>query len=302
MKKFIIGMLASFTMFLSMADVHAKEIVADQLELCGASVRTAPWCDEALEGDTRQLQALQIVSISLTPKTGETWRELHLEKKRGITFTEVNDKGERVKTGRPVVPAVARVIAIPPSGNMEEAMLFQGLVSPDMSSVNVFLPADVNFIGWSIYVPSSEGKHALTLHGELVKLGGRHRDDGNLSPDITRLSESRIISTTLVTRGDGSGTIEALEATFVVHKLVHDRDGSFRVYSALPGTLAPISEDGTSVVGMYTNCRTAGQRLLERGNLRVDTAALAGAAATGGLTLVPQALQNVLALFRTSCR
>lgn len=281
---------------------EAKPVVPDQLELCGAFVRIAPFCGEALEVDTRQLQALQLIYVPLTPAVGERWSKEHREKRRGIGYTTTDERGQTVQTGRPVIAAVARVVAIPPSNNLDEAMLFQALVKPDASGMLVLLPAEGDFSGWSIYIVSSEGKHAVTLDGQMIKLGGRHRARNNLTLDVTRLPASRVTSTALVTRGDGSGWIEAFEATFVDHKLVHDRDGSIRVYSGLPGTFTPLSEGGTSVVAMYTNCRTAGQRLTERGNLRVDSVSVTAAVATGGLTAIPQVAQNFLALFRKSCR
>lgn len=303
MNKNFLWALAPLAIFLSMADAKAQTTpVSDQLEQCGAFVRIAPFCGESLEVDTRQLQAVQIVSVSLTPRALTEWTKIHQEKKRGIAYTAINDKGEKVSAGRPVINAVVRVIAIPASGNSDEAMLFQGLVSPDLSSVLVLLPAEGNFSGWNIYILSSEGKHALTLAGEFVELGGRHRTDGNLTLDIARLPASRIASTQLVQRGDGSGTVEALEATFLDHKLVRDRDGSTRVYSGLAGTFTPISDDGTSVVAMFSNCRTMGQRLVERANLRADSATIAAAPATFGLSLAPQIYSIGKAIIHRSCR
>lgn len=270
-----------------------KPIEADQLEQCGAYKKVAPFCAEALEVDTRQLQATQIILVPFTASVAEKWQKMHREKRRGIAYTEVNEQGETVRTGRPVLAAVMRLIAIPPSGNADEAMLFQALVKPDMSGVTAFLPADGDFRGWSLYILSSEGKYALTLSGELFKVSGRHLEDGNLVPDIARLPESRVTSTLLLRRGDGSGAIEALQAAFVDHHIVRDRDGSTRIYSGFAGTFTPISEDGTSVVSMYSNCRTGGQRVLERGTLRFDTMDVM----SGGITAAPKVIQNGLALF-----
>lgn len=300
MTKFLQIIIASAMVLGGVAEAHAKdkEVVADQLEQCGAFVRTAPFCNESLEADTRQLQAIQIIPVTLSSETAMEWAKLHREKKRGVSLVETNEKGEKVQTGRPALNAVARVIALPPSGLLDEAMLFQALVSPDMKSVMVFLPAEGDFRGWSIYILSSEGKHALALSGELIKLDGRHRTDGNLEPDVARLPVSQVAGTTLVTRGDGSNVIEDLEATFLDHVLVHDRDGTTRVYSGLRGTFTPSHENGLSVAMAYTNCRTAGQRLVERGNLRADTSVLIA----GPIVLAPQLVQNMLAVFRASCR
>jgi hypothetical protein len=301
LKKHILrGALALLMIATGATAGHAKSdesIKADQLEQCGAYKRVAPWCAEALEVDTRQLQDTQIILVPFTAAVAEKWQKMHKEKRRGIAYTEVNEEGETVKTGRPVLAAVMRVIAIPPSGKTDEALLFQALVKPDMSGVTVFLPADGDFQGWNLYVLSSEGKYALTLSGELFKVSGRHLNDGNLAPDTARLPESLVTSTLLLRRGDGSGAIEALEAAFVDHHIVNDRDldGNIirtRVYSGMAGTFTPISEDGTSVVASYSNCRTGGQRVLERGNLRLDTTDLAV-----GFTAAPKVIQTGFALF-----
>ncbi len=302
MKNLILGALALLTMTFGVTNVHAKEAIPDQLEQCGAFKNTAPFCGESLEVDTRQLDALQMYPVTLTPQMSAEWAKLHREKRRGIGYVETNEKGEKVKTGRPVIHAVARVIAIPPSGDLNETLLFQALLSPDMANATVLLPAEGNFVGWNIYILSPEGKHALTMSGQVIKLDGRHRTDGNIQPDAARLPESRLPSTLLVRRGDGSQAVETLQATFVDHVVVNDRDGSVRVYSGLKGTFTPLSEDTLSVATAYTNCRTVGQRLVERGNLRVDTGAIAAAGATGGLTLIPQVLTNLGAIFGSSCR
>lgn len=303
MTKFFSGMLLAFSLIISgVAEVHAKDKQPDQLEQCGAFVRTAPFCGEAVEADTRQLQALQMRFVALNPERSAEWAKLHREKRRGISYIETGEDGKKAKAGRPVIHAVARVVGVPPSGNTDEAMLFQALLSPEMSNATLLLPAEGNFTGWSMYILSSDGKHALTLAGEIIKLDGRHRDDGNLQPDLSRLPESRLAGTLLVTRGDGTGMIEMLEATFMDHVLVHDRDGSTRVYSGLRGTFTPLEEDGLSVATAYTNCRTAGQRLVEKGNLRIDTATIGAVGATAGLALVPQVFQNLRALFGSSCR
>lgn len=273
-----------------------------QLEQCGAFARVAPFCAESFEFDTRELLAIQIIAVTPSAETIEEWAKIHREQRRGVGFTTVNNEGEPVQTGRPVVTAVARVIAVPPSGNMEEAMLYQALVTPDTTSMMILLPAEGDFTGWSMYIIASEGKRAVTLAGQWVRLSGRHRDDGNLTLDLDRLPESRVTATTLVRRGDGSNAIESLQDTFVEHVLVRDRDGGTRVYSGLQYTFLPSSEGGMSVATAYTNCRTAGQRLVERGSLRVDTTAVVSAVATSGLSLVPQAFRNALALIRTSCR
>lgn len=303
MKKLFLLALAPMIAFSTAeADAKNQKPEPDQLELCGAYMRVAPFCGESLLVDTRQLSAMQIISVPLSPERGEKWAKLHREKRRGISYIETNEKGEKVSTGRPVIPAVMRVIATPPAGTSGKTMLFQALVNPDMTSMSVLLPAGGNFIGWSAYILSSEGKHALTMSGELIKVGKVHRNDGNLSLDLSRLPTSQITNSLFVTRGDGSGAIEALEAAFVDHKLVRDRNGETRVYSGLYGTFTPISPDGTSVVAMYSNCRKAGQRLVEKGNLRIDSTALLSGAATGGLTLLPQVIQNLLALRNKSCR
>lgn len=286
---------------ISVSPAYAKEqkpAKVDQLELCGAFARTAPWCGEALEGDSSQIEAAQIFTITVRPDQYSEWIKIHQEKRRGITFTKTNDQGHKIRSGRPVINALARVIAVPPDGNMEGAMLFQALLSPDLKTATPLLDARQNYIGWHVYLLSSEGKHALLVDGTMIKLGGRHRTDGNMTLELDKLPQSRVISTTLVSRGDGTGLMEMLESTFIDHKTVHDQNGEIRVYSGLAGTFTPVSEDGNSVVGSYTNCRTAGQRLIERGNLRFDT----GMLMTGPIGPAVQLAQNLKAVFTTSCR
>lgn len=286
----------AFLAFTSQASANQQPA---QLEQCGAFVRVAPWCGEAMRLDTRQLQAMQIVPITLSPSASERWGQLHRERRRGIPFTETNAQGETVQSGRPVITALARVIARSPSGR---EVLYQALIAPDMTNVMVLLPAEVNFAGWTMYIIAGEGRNALTLSGQLIELGGRNRTDGHLTLDYPRLPASVVTSTTLVRRGDGTGIIEGFEATFVEHKVIHDRNGRTRVYSGLRYTFTPPSEGEMSVATGFTNCRRVDDRLVERGNLRVDTGTVSSAVATGGLTAIPLVIQNGLAILRRSCR
>ena len=266
-----------------------------QLEFCGAEVVAAPWCGESLEVDTRQLQGMQIFPIQLAPSVRAEWIRLHRDR-RGIGFTTVNAEGETVPSGRGVISAVSRAVLL--KDGDPEPWLFQAVVSPDASVMMVLLPSEGNFAGARALIMSSDGRHALTMNGEIVRLGGRHRTDGSLSIDWSRLPESHISATTLIQRGDGTGAIELLEATFTDHSQVNDRDGTIRVYSGLAGTFTPITEGGTTTVE-HTSCQTAGDRLVTRGNLRIDPAT---AILTGGISLVPQLFQNVLVVFGRGCR
>ncbi|MCW1888804.1 MAG: hypothetical protein KIH67_004635 [Candidatus Moranbacteria bacterium] len=266
-----------------------------QLELCGAQTIAAPWCGESLEVDTRQIQGMQIVSIVLAPSVQAEWIRLHRDR-RGIGFTTVNAEGQTVPSGRGVISAVSRVVLI--QDGDPEPWLFQAVVSPDASVMMLLLPSEGNFVGARAFVISSDGRHALSMNGEIIRLGGRHRTDGNLSIDWSRLSESRIPATTLIRRGDGTGAVELLEATFTDHSLVNDRDGTVRVYSGLAGTFTPITEGGTTTVE-HTSCQTAGDRLVTRGNLRIDPATTV---MTGGISLIPQAFQNLLVVLGSGCR
>lgn len=303
MKKLILGALALFAMSnIGVAEVYAKDVQPEQLELCGAFVRTAPWCDEAIEGDSREIEAFQMYNVSFAVDVPEKWAKLHREKRRGIGFIGVNEEGQKVKAGRPVLHAVARVIAVPPGGTVEDAMLYQALLDPEGKGALILLPAEGDFTGWNMYILSSEGHDAVLINGQLIELGGRHRTDGNILPDFSRLPPSSLPFATLVQRGDGTGLIEALEATFTDHKKVHDSDGSVRIYSGLSRTFTPTAEGEMAMVEMHTNCRKAGQRLEAKANLRLDTANVVGAAATSGLALIPQAFSIMSALVGGSCR
>lgn len=273
-----------------------------QLGLCGVFVRTDVYCNESVPVDTRQLQTAQIFIITLAPQAQEQWQRLHRERRRGITYTRVNEQGVQERVGRPAMPVVFRIFMQPPPGSHEEPFLAQGMIHG--SSLVAFLPGEGDFAGWSAFVISTEGERGLTTSGEVIRMGGRHRRDGHFSLDLTRLPSSLVPNTLFVRRGDGSNLVEELETTFSDHVVIRDRDGGTRVYSGLPGTFTPLSEGGTTIVAMFTNCRRADQRLMERGNLRLDSTTAAGllAGPVGLIRPAIQIFQNLRALAGGSCR
>ncbi len=287
--------LAALAIVTGITPVAAKSQEAArpaQLEVCGLRSVNAPWCDEALAGNTAQLQSAQIVSVSITGRNQERWLRANRDK-RGVGWTQDNAEGEPETAGRSVIKAVYRVYLYPPSGQ-GEPLLGQAVAAADGSALTLLLPANGNYVGWTAFVLSPRGDKALDMSGVVHDLSRRERRDGRLLTSIPReLQGSRITSTTLVRRGDGSNAIEALEATFTDR--VRFADG--RRFSGLPGTFRPISEGGTTVLA-FTREDTVGDRLVTCGNLRIDPAT---AVITGGVSLIPQGIQLLFTSLKSRC-
>lgn len=265
------------------------------MEVCGLHSVNPPWCDEALPANTAQLQAAQLVIIPIADShERDEWLKANRDK-RGIGYTVTNPEGQMEMTGRSAVKAVFRAYLYPPTGSEGEPMLFPAVAAADGSSVTILLPSRGDYRGWTAYVLSPRGDWGLTLSGQVYKIRGGDRKHGRLLTRIPREMTSSIITETIsVRRGDGSGVIEALEATFTDRVMFADG----RHFSGLPGTFTALDQHGSSIAVNFTREDTVGDRMVSCGNLRIDPVT---GVVTGGISLIPQGVSLLITALRSRC-
>ncbi len=274
---------------------EAKPVQPAQLEVCGLRSVNAPWCDEALPVNTAQLQAAQLVIIPIADaKEREEWLRANRDK-RGIGYAVTNSEGKVEMTGRSTVKAVFRAYLYPPAGSEGEPMLFPAVAAVDGSSVTILLPSRGDYRGWTAYILSPRGDWGLALSGQVYKIRGGDRKKGRLLNKIPKeLATSQITETISVRRGDGTGVIEALEATFTDRVVFTDG----RHFSGLPGTFTALDQYGSSVAVNFTREDTVGDRMVSCGNLRLDPVT---GVVTGGLSLIPQGVGLLITALKSRC-
>lgn len=290
------GIIVSILLALVSSQVSAKEmkpVEPAQLEHCGLRSVNAPWCDEALPLNTAQLQGAQVVVIPITTDR-DKWLRANRDK-RGIGFTRTGADGKMEMTGRSAIKAVFRTYLYPPNASEGEPLLAPAVAAADGSSVSILLPSRGDFRGWTAFILSPRGDRGLTLSGEVHDISRGNRREGRLLSAIPdQLASSRITETISVARGDGTGVIEALEATFTDR--VRFTDG--RRFSGLPGTFTALSEHGSTIAVNFTREDTIGDRMVSCGNLRIDPVT---GVMTAGFSLIPQGVQLFVTALKKRC-
>ena len=294
----IVAAFMAATLLLNAAPVLAKEakpVEPAEMEVCGLHSVNPPWCDEALPINTAQLRAAQVVIIPITdPHERDEWLRANRDK-RGIGFTTTNAEGQTEMSGRSAVKAVFRAYLYPPAGSEGQPMLFPAVAAADGSSVSILLPSRGDYRGWTAFILSPRGDWGLALSGQVYKIRGGDRKKGRLLDRIPReFVGSQITETISVQRGDGTGVIEALEATFTDRVVFTDG----RHFSGLPGTFTALDGYGSSIAINFTREDSVGDRMVSCGNLRIDPVT---GAITGGLSLIPQGIGLLITALKSRC-
>ncbi len=252
------------------SQASAKEVKPAEMEVRGLHAVEAPWQPESLSLDTRQVQALQVITIPLSEATKKEWAKVNRDK-RGIRMIVDGEDGKPRLVGRPVIKATFRVLLMKDGDilPMSEAEM----ITTGGEAINILLPPDVDFRGTTAFVLADRGRHALTLAGEIIDLDkGKKRLITSKLPD--QVATSVVEDTALSVRGEPSGLyLDMLEATFSEHAVLNN---SLR-YSGLPGTF--LSKDMTrypSVAALYTREDTVGDRLITCGNGTLDPSMFTG--------------------------